>query len=383
MKTSVLGYWRKDGTIGVRNHVAVIATVLCSRHVAEEIARQTGAVAITHERGCLELGDTKAHTELVLRNAIGHPNIGAALVVGLGCEQVSARRLAETEAGKPVRWIDIRATGGTTKAIAVGIKLARALSKEIEGRARERAGLDELVVATQCGSSDTAAGIASNPAVGIVADWVVHAGGTVILGETPSLYGAAGVLAERAATPDTAARILEITDNIERYYARMGRSLREANPTPGNIERGLTTLVEKSLGGIRKAGTTPIKGVVRPAERVCGKGLWIMDTSLGLGTHVSTDMLCGGAQVMLYTTGGGNPMGSPLGPVIKIAATPDTVAAMQDSLDFDASPVIQGTETLAECGERLVSCLLDVVNGKPTKAEQLGSYAFAIGTIAS
>ena len=203
------------------------------------------------------------------------------------------------------------------------------------------------------------------------------------MGETGGLYGAAGFLTRRAATPQVGERILEITDAMERHAKRLGKSIKEANPTPGNIAGGLTTLVEKALGGVRKGGTSPIQGVVKPAERVTGKGLWIMDTSVGIGACAMSDMLVGGAQILAYTTGRGNPLGSPLGPVIKITATASTAKSLHEIIDFDASPVLRDEETIQECGQRLLEEVVAVAGGRPTKAEKLGHYAFAIGRIAA
>jgi altronate dehydratase large subunit len=377
-----MGYRRPDGRVGVRNYVAVVSTVFCSASVARAIASAMGAQEFTHDGGCGQLGPDRAHTERVLRGVVGHPNVGAVLVVGLGCEQMDAATLASAATGKPARYVEIHAVGGNQAAVAAGIEMIRALVSEAAEAQREPVRVDELILATQCGSSDTGSGLASNPAVGVLADRLVAAGGTVLLGETGSLYGAAGLMARRAVSPEVGQRILEITDVRERYYARMGKSLKEANPTPGNIAGGLTTLVEKSLGGVRKGGTSPIQGVLEPGERVTGKGLWVMDTSLGLGACGTADMLAGGAQIIAYTTGRGNPVGSPLGPVIKISATRETVANLPDIIDFDASPVLYGDESLEACGERLFPEFLAVANGKRTKAEASGHTVFAVGKIA-
>ena len=378
-----MGYRRADGRVGVRNHVIVVSSVFCSSTVVQAIARATGAVPITHEGGCLELGPGREHTERVLRGAVSHPNVGAVLVVGLGCEQVAAAPLAAAAGGRPARVLNIREAGGTEAATEQGIALARELLAESARVAREPAHLNELTLATQCGSSDTGSGLASNPTLGLVADELVAMGGTVLLGETGSLYGAAGVMAQRASSPAVARRILEITDAMERHYRSMGHSFTAANPTPGNIAAGLTTLVEKSLGGVRKGGTSPIAGVLRPGEPVPagGRGLWIMDTSLGLGTHVTTDMVAGGAQVVAYTTGSGNPVGSALAPVLKITATPATMRAMGDNMDVDASPVLLGQESLESCAARLLAEIVAVANGKQVRAEVLGHGLFAIGQV--
>ncbi len=381
--TTFMGYRRADGRVGVRNHVAVVSTVFCCASVAQRIAQATGAVAITHEGGCLELGPDREHTEQVLRGAVAHPNVGAVLVVGLSCEQVQAEEIARAAVGKPAHSLLVRDEGGTERAIERGIERVRELMEQVADAPREPIGVDELILATQCGSSDTSSGLASNPAVGVLADKLLAAGGAVFLGETGSLYGAAGLMARRAVTPEVGQRILDITDAVERFYARMGKSLREANPTPGNIAGGLTTLVEKSLGGVRKGGTAPIQGVLGPAEQlpVGKKGLWIMDTSLGLGMHIATDLVVGGAQVLVYTTGRGNPVGSALAPTIKITATPETIGALGCNMDFDASPVLVDGESLEACGQRLWEKLLRVASGELTKAEQLGHTMFAVGRV--
>ena len=377
-----MGYRRKDGRVGVRNHVAIVSTVFCSSTVTRRIAEVTGAAAVIHEGGCGELGPEKEHTARVLAGVVTHPNVGAVLAVGLGCEQIEAEMLAQAATGKPARHISIQEAGGTTAAVESGIKIARKMIETVGKTERQPTDIGALILATQCGSSDTGSGLASNPAVGALADKLVEAGGTVLLGETGGLYGAAGVLAKRAVSPEVGKCLIEITNAVERYYSRMGKSIREANPTPGNIAGGLTTLVEKSLGGVRKGGTTAIQGVLKPAESVTEKGLWIMDTSMGIGACATADMLAGGAQVMAYTTGRGNPLGSPIAPVIKITATEKTAVTLGENIDFDASPVLRGEESIEECGQRLFHEVLAVANGKLTKAEQLGHTVFAIGKIA-
>ncbi len=298
-----MGYRRQDGRVGVRNYVVIVSTVFCSSSVVRMIANATGAKEVTHGGGCGQLGPDKEHTERVLRGVVTHPNVGAVLAVGLGCEQIRAETLAEAATGKPARHINVHELGGNAAAVEAGIEIVRDLMAKAAKVERQPARIDELILATQCGSSDTGSGLASNPVVGVLADKLVVAGGTVLLGETGSLYGAAGLMAKRAISPEVGARIIEITNVRERYYSRMGKSLKDANPTPGNIAGGLTTLVEKSLGGVRKGGTTPIQGVLKPGEQVTGTGLWVMDTSMGLGACGTADMLAGGAQIMACTTG--------------------------------------------------------------------------------
>ena len=376
-----MGYRRADGRVGVRNYSVVISSVFCSSSVAQKIAYATGVNAVIHDGGCGQLGFEKDHTERVLNGVVNHPNVGAVLVVGLGCEQLSAQALSESALGKASRYINIHELGGNQATVESGIRIVNELKAEAEKATQEKVDISELILATQCGSSDSASGLAANPAVGVMADRLIAADGTVIIGETSGLYGAAGVMAKRAVSPKVSKEIIEITDVRERYYSNLGLSLKNANPTPGNIAGGLTTLVEKSYGGVRKGGTTLIQGVVKAAERIQGKGLWVMDTSMGIGACDMTDMLSSGSQVMAYTTGLGNPVGSPLAPVIKITGTSKTYKQLMDIIDFDASTVLRNEETIEECGERLFKEMISVANGKLTKAEEFKHTVFAVGKI--
>ena len=382
MRTTFKGYPRADGRAGVRNYVAVVPTVLCSVSVARRIAEATKTNAFPHEGGCGQVGPEKQHTFQVLQGVVNHPNVGAVLTVGLSCEQIDAAKLSEAAGDKPTRSVRIHDAGGNTKAFKKGVELVKELKEEIAGAKRTPIGVEELTIATQCGSSDTGSGIASNPAVGAMADRHIENGGAVILGETGGLYGAAGLMARRAATKEIGDEIIAMTDRLEDYYRRMGRSLREGNPTPGNIAGGLTTLVEKSLGGVRKGGTTTIQGVLGPGERIKGKGLWVMNTSHGIGSCAAADMLASGAQLLAYTTGGGNPIGNPLAPVVKITATRRTIESLDDIIDFDASPVLRGEETVKQCGDRLLDAMITFANGRKVQAERTRHTAFAIGDVA-
>jgi altronate dehydratase large subunit len=375
------GYRRADGRAGVRNYIAIVPTVLCSVSVARSIAEATKTNPFPHEGGCGQVGLDKEHTLRVLKGVVSHPNVGAVLTVGLSCEQIDATKLAEAAGDKPTRHIRIHDAGGNGKAVKAGIALVKELKREIEGAERTSIGVEELTIATQCGSSDTGSGIASNPAVGAMADRHIQHGGAIILGETGGLYGAAGLMARRAATKEIGDEIIAMTDKLEVYYKRMGHSLREGNPTPGNIAGGLTTLVEKSLGGVRKGGTGVIQGVLGPGEKTTGKGLWVMNTSHGIGSCAAADMLASGAQLLAYTTGGGNPIGNPLAPVVKITATRRTIERLDDIIDFDASPVLRGEETVKQCGDRLLNAMIVYANGRKVQAEKTRHTAFAIGDI--
>lgn len=376
-----LGFARDMGNAGVRNHVVIVSTVFCSSTVTRKIGQATGAITVIPDGGCLELGPALEHTERVLRGVVMHPNVGAVLVIGLGCEQLSAEDLASAAQGKPSEYLNIQTIGGTSAAIERGIRLARKMIDHLAQIERRPCSEDNLVLATQCGGSDTGSGLAANPVVGYVADRLIEAGGAVLLGEPGNLYGAIGSIIPRALTPKIGRQIIAMTDYIEAYYKRLGREFRQANPTPGNIAGGLTTLVEKSLGGFCKGGTSPIQGVLKAGEQMRGKGLWIMDTSLGVDTFATTDMVAGGAQLVAFTTGRGNPVGSALAPVIKITAAQETVSTMGENIDFDASSILRAEETIMEGGERLFRLMLEIACGRLTTAEMLGHFEFSIGNL--
>ena len=374
------GYIRKNDTVGVRNHVAVIASTACSRHVAEQIARASRlAVAITHEHGCSQVGDDAAQTQRTLAGTGRNPNVAAALVVGLGCETISAPALAQdiADTGKPVRCLVIQEEGGTKKAIAKGKKLLAEMVKRAQSLKRRKVGLDRLILATECGGSDAFSGLTANPAVGLVSDRLVGAGGTVILSETTEFVGAEHVLAKRGRTKGIGRKLVRMTEQVVREALALGVDLVGANPTPGNLVGGITTLEEKSLGCIFKGGTTRIEEVLGYAYSPTRRGLVVMDTP---GNDVSsvTGMVAGGAQAVVFTTGRGTPTGHPIAPVIKVATNTGMFRRMRDNMDVNAGTAIGGRETIRDVGDKLFDLLLRVASGRLTKAERLGHREFAI-----
>jgi len=371
-----LGYKRPDGSVGVRNHVAVISTVACANEVASRIANQVeGAGALTHNMGCGH------YVFAPLRPLAGlgkNPNVAAVLVVGLGCEVVSAKILAEeiAESEKPVKSIVIQEVGGTIKATKQGVKVAKSMAQKVSRLKREPFDLSNLTLGIECGGSDTTSGIAANPAVGRVADMVVNAGGTAILAETVELIGAEHVLAKRAVNEKVAKEIVEVIRGMEE---RMIKSLRLPVDmiAPGNIEGGLSTLEEKSLGDSYKAGSSPIQGMLEYAEIPTKKGLFIMDEP-GYDPESVTGIVAAGAQIVAFTTGRGTPLGSPVAPVIKITGNPKTYETMGDNIDINAGTIIEGKETIDEVGKRIYEKILEVASGEKTKAEILGHRELAI-----
>jgi altronate dehydratase large subunit len=375
------GFRRPDGRVGVRNHVLVVPTVVCSAVVTERIASNVpGAVALPHLAGCGQLGPDMQMTHDTLAAYCQHPNVGAVLIVALGCEQVVAQMLAESAraAGKRSAIVSIQGEGGTPKAIAKGIELAAELSRELERETRERCGIDEMILSLKCGGSDYTSGLAANPVLGRVADRLHGFGAATVLGEIAEIMGAEHLLAARATQPAVAGRLLRVIHRVESEAQALGLDIRGTQPSPGNIRGGLTTIEEKSLGATHKAGEiTPLEDVVPYSARITRKGLTVMDTP-GLDVESVTGMVGGGAQVVVFTTGLGTPTGNPIAPVIKITGNPRTAQTMSDNTDLDVSGILDHSESMDQAADRLLEEILAVSSGKLTSAERLGHREFAI-----
>jgi len=376
------GYRRANGRVGVRNHVLVVPTVVCAAVVAERIAAAVPRVgtALPHLAGCGQLGPDLQVTHETLAAYCRHPNVGAVLVVALGCEQVVAQHLAETaqQAGKRAEIIAIQTEGGTVKATARGVEIACAMAAALASVEREWCDASSLTLAVKCGGSDYTSGLASNPVLGRVADRLVDLGGSVVLGEIAEIMGAEHLLAARATSAVTSARLLHVIGRVEREAVALGLDIRGTQPSPGNIRGGLTTIEEKSLGAAHKAGErTPLEDVIGYAAPITRKGLTVMDTP-GLDVESVTGMVGGGAQVVVFTTGLGTPTGNPVAPVIKITGNGRTASNMADNIDLDVSGVIASSETMDEAAGRLFDTMLRTCGGTDTAAERLGHREFAI-----
>jgi altronate dehydratase large subunit len=309
-----------------------------------------------------------------------HPNVGAVLVVSLGCEQVVAQMLAESAraAGKPSAIVSIQGEGGTPRATAKGTALAGAFAAEVSKAPRTWCGIDSLILSLKCGGSDYTSGLSANPALGRVADRLHGLGASTVLGEIAEIMGAEHLLAARASDPDVAARLLRVVNRVESEAQALGLDIRGTQPSPGNIRGGLTTIEEKSLGATHKAGErSPLEDVVAYSSRIQRKGLTVMDTP-GLDVESVTGMVGGGAQVVVFTTGLGTPTGNPVAPVIKITGNARTAETMADNTDLDVSGILDRSETIDAAADRLLEEILAVCSGKETAAERLGHREFAI-----
>ena len=372
------GYRRPDGSVGSRNYVAIIPSVTCANDVANAIAHEVqGTVVYLHHQGCCQLPPDLDRVTETLISLGKSPNVGAVLIVSLGCEGTDHERMyKELKAtGKPVEIIHIQELGGVSKAIQAGTDLARKLVIEISGLQRTEADMSEIVMAIKCGASDTTSGMASNCVIGYVADHLVDLGATVIFGETTEFLGGEHLLARRAVNKEVADRIYEIVNNMETRAKSVGCDMRRGQPTPGNIAGGLSSIEEKSLGAIVKSGTRPIQGVLEYPEHVTTqKGLWIKDTP-GREPEILTGMAATGAQFMCFSTGRGAPQGFPSMPVIKICGNPNTYERMQNDMDLNAGLIITGEKTIEQVGEEAIAKLIRVLNGEMTKNEAIQYFS--------
>ncbi len=369
-----MGFQRPDGRVGARNLVGVIPSVTCANDVAQAIVTEVqGTVGYFHHQGCCQLPPDLDRVTATLTSLGQSPNLGAVLIVSLGCEGTDFEQMYKTieASGKPVRIIGIQELGGVSNAIQKGIDLARELVMEISGQQRQPAPIDKAVMAIKCGASDTTSGMASNCVIGYIADRMVDLGATVIFGETTEFIGGEHLLARRAVTPEVGQKIFDIVNAMETRAKSLGCDMRKGQPTPGNIAGGLSSIEEKTLGAIVKSGTRPIQGVLDYPELVTTqKGLWIKDTP-GREPEILTGMAATGAQFMMFSTGRGAPQGFPSMPVIKICGNPNTFERMKNDMDINAGLIITGDKTIEEVGEEAFQKMLRVLGGEMTKNEAI------------
>jgi altronate dehydratase len=380
--TSFMGYRRKDGRVGVRNHLLILSAVQCANGVVRRIAQLVPEVVpVTHVYGCGQLGDDHRQTQRVLEEFAQHPNVGAVLLVGLGCETLPTTAIGERlrDGGTLIHRLTIQEQGGSKSTVERGVAVARELLAETGRARREAVPLSELVVGLECGGSDAWSGITANPATGAASDLVVRAGGTVILSEAPEAIGAEHLLEART-TPEIAKQIWAATAAWEAEARRMGVDMRGAQPTPGNIAGGLTTIEEKSLGAISKGGSTPVRELIGYAHRPTQRGLVIMDTA-GQDAESVTGMVAGGAQVVVFTTGRGSPIGCPIAPVVKVASNSAMYDRLADDMDVNAGTIVAEGERVAEVGRRIFDWIVAAANGEQTAAETWGLGEFAISIL--
>lgn len=379
------GFVRADGSVGTRNFIGILTSVNCSASVARRVAAHfnetriaaypnvDGVVAFTHMSGCGMAGGgvALANLQRTIAGYAQHPNFAGVLVIGLGCEVNQIDPLldgADLEISDRIQTLTIQDAGGTAAAIEASIKMVEAMLPTANAAQRTTVSASHLTIGLQCGASDGYSALTANPALGIASDMIVAAGGKVILSETPEIYGAENLLLRRAVSPGVAQALVERLGWWESYAAQDGANL-DNNPSPGNKAGGITTILEKSLGAVAKAGSSPLEAVVGYAEAVAAPGLTFMDTP-GYDPCSATGQMAGGANMILFTTGRGSVFGSKPAPTLKLASNSDLAARMADDIDVDCGTVAAG-EPLQDAGARIFEAILSCASGERSKSELL------------
>ncbi|MEM3193233.1 MAG: UxaA family hydrolase [Candidatus Parvarchaeota archaeon] len=381
-----LGFERENG-FGTRNHILLIPTVACSeitvrkilKGVGEEYRSPDGYVKVLHNPfGCGQTGKDLDQTTRTLINMGKNPNVNSVLVMALGCESVDYDHVAdEISKIKPVSFLRIQDMGGKAT-VERGVEKVRDMIHSALQSRRKETDASNLSIGLKCGASDFSSGLASNPLVGKVSDWIVGIGGTSIIGEVPEFIGAEHLYAERAMTPEIREEILKTVKNFEKKLKEEANAdFRKAQPAPGNISGGITTIEEKSLGAVKKSGSSKVSGVLDYAEIPGRKGHFLMNTP-GYDVESVSGEVAGGCNLVLFTTGRGTPTGNVIAPVIKITANRETFSRMNDFIDFDASGILEGEETIQDSFIKLRKMILDVASGKLVRAEENDQDDFAI-----
>jgi altronate hydrolase len=381
------GYRRSDGRAGTRNFIALCATVNCSatvvRHIADHFNRSgaldaypnvDGVIALAHGTGCGMAASGEGYEALqrVLWGHATHPNVGAAIFIGLGCEVMQIGRMKAmfgSSGEERFHGLTIQETGGTRKTIAAGIEAIKALLPQVNDIKRVPIPVSELVVGLQCGGSDGFSGITANPALGAATDILVKQGGTALLSETPEIYGAEQLLVRRAATKEVGEKLIARIRWWENYTAVNGGSM-DNNPSPGNKAGGLTTILEKSLGAAAKGGTLALSDVLLYAEQVKERGFVFMD-SPGYDPVSATGQIASGAQLVIFTTGRGSAFGSKPAPTIKLATNSAMYKMLDEDMDINCGDIIDGVSIEVK-GAEIFEKMIEIASGKQSKSEALG-----------
>jgi altronate hydrolase len=388
------GIVRADGRVATRNYLAIVSSVNCSatvsRYIADAFRRDPfrpdddpladfpnvdGVVALTHRTGCGQASEGEGMD--VLRRTIGgyarHANFASVFMVGLGCEANQISQIVRTQKlriAPSLQMFTIQETGGARKTVERGIAQIRELLPDANRVVRQPVPASHLKVALQCGGSDGYSGITANPALGVASDLVVRNGGSVVLSETPETYGAEHLLTRRAVSREVGEKLLALFEWWKDYTRRNGGEM-DNNPSPGNKAGGITTILEKSLGAMAKAGSTNLVDVLRYAEPIVKPGFLFMDTP-GYDPVSATGQVAGGANVVCFTTGRGSVYGCVPAPTIKIATNSAMFSRMSEDMDLNAGGIADGLDTVAACGERIFETILRVASGERTRSEAQG-----------
>ncbi len=379
------GYLRPDGRKGIRNHLLVVYLVECAKHVADGIARpfEAEGAEVVGFSGCYP----NEYSNKMLQRLCTHSNVGAVLLVSLGCEGFQRNKLIDAvrASGRPVDLIGIQQIGGTHKAIQTGQDWIRATLPELAAVPRIEMSASDLIIGTICGGSDATSGITANPAIGRCFNQLVDAGAACIFEETGELIGCEDIMTERAASPELAVELRERIEKAAKYYATLGHG----SFAPGNADGGLTTQEEKSLGAYAKSGDSPIHGVLTPGDIPTRGGLYLLDVvpdgevrygfpNINDNAEIAELIACG-SHLTLFATGRGSVVGSVIAPVVKVCANPETYRRMPDDMDIDAGRILEGKDDLDTVGTDILNLVCAIAAGAPTKSESLGHREFVLG----
>ena len=381
------GFRRGNGKVGTRNYIGVITSVNCSATTAKMIAEQfrgsaldefenvDGVMAITHQSGCGLVTGSEGAQVLVrtLRGYAQHPNFAGILLLGLGCEMLQLDLISadlDLPQDTMVEKLTIQSAGGVRATVAEGVKRINEMLPRVNAMHRQEVPASELILGLNCGGSDGYSGITANPALGMASDMIVAAGGTSVLAETPEIYGAEHLLTRRAVSQEVGQKILDRIDWWKSYAAAGGGTL-DNNPSPGNKEGGLTTILEKSLGAVAKGGQADLVDVFEYAEPVTARGFVFMDTP-GYDPVSVTGIVAGGANIVCFTTGRGSVFGCKPVPSIKIATNTELARSMPEDMDVNAGAIVDGTASLQDVAREIFEMILAVASGQKTVSEELG-----------
>ena len=369
-----MGYLRPDGSVGIRNDVWIVGTVGCVNHTARILAEKTGAFHFPHPFGCSQLGDDQTFTQKILAAMVRHPNAGGVLVLGLGCENnnlaVFREVLGEVDPAQ-VKFLNCQ---DSEDEIAEGVRLIRQLQDYAATFQRTPQPLSKLKAGLKCGGSDGYSGITANPLVGRFSDLLIAEGGASVLTEVPEMFGAEQLLMDRARSREVFDKTVRLINDFKAYFTRHGQVVYE-NPSPGNKAGGITTLEEKSLGCVQKGGTSAVMDVLKVGDRIPGGGLYLLDGP-GNDLVAMTNLMAAGCQVILFTTGRGNPAGAPV-PTVKISTNSGLARKKPHWIDFDAGILLEDPDP-DKYGRRLLDAVIAVAEGQSTCSEKAGYREISI-----
>lgn len=370
--TTFLGYQRANGSVGIRNLVAIVSTMDNTNPVSRAVAAAVqGTIALP---GLFLRGQIGRDRDITLKATAGlctNPNIAGVVVIGL--EPVTTEELAAMirSSGLPVASVNVQMVGGTINAIAEGTRKAARIVRDASRQHRQEFPISKLVIGVECGGSDTTSGLASNPSIGVVTDKVTAAGGTVIISETVEFIGAEHLFAKRAADAGVRQSFLAEIQALEQQIMDQGVDLRGSNPSSDNISGGLTTIEEKALGALAKAGKSQLMGVLSYGEAPRNPGLNFMAAPAPAVENL-TALAAGGCQLCLFSTGVGNPIGHSIMTTIKLSGNRNTIDSFSDNIDFDVTAVLEKAEPISSAGSRLLNYVICVASGELTQSEILG-----------